>query len=58
MFWKGVLTFFFQDGLKHKQSAMVGIRPPGSHRFYPAFVISPETAGDERTVRCLLAVAT
>lgn len=47
MFWKGVLTFFFQDGLKHKQSSMVGIRPPGSHRFYPVFVISPETAGAE-----------
>lgn len=23
---------------------MVGIRAPGSHRFYPVFVISPETA--------------
>lgn len=47
MFWKGVLTFFFQDGLRHKQSAMVGIRPPGSRRFYPVFVISLETAGAE-----------
>lgn len=44
MFWKGVLTFFFQDSLKHKQCWMVGIRAPGSPRFYPVFVISPETA--------------
>lgn len=44
MFWKGVLTFFFQDSLKHKQCWMVGIRVPGSPWFYPVFVISPETA--------------
>ena len=29
----------------HKQSWMVGIRPPGSHWFHPVFVISPEAAG-------------
>lgn len=35
MFWKGVLTFFFQDGLKHKQSPWwaSGLRgPTGSIR--------------------------
>lgn len=29
MFWKSILTFFFQDGLKHKQPWTVVIRAPG-----------------------------
>lgn len=41
---EGVLTFFFQDSLRHKQCWMVGIRAPGSHWVYPVFVISLEIA--------------
>lgn len=38
-------SHFSSRTAQHKQCWTVGIRPPGSHWFHPAFVISPETAG-------------